>query len=160
MPKQIQSLPRTGNPLQYPCLGNSMQRSLKGHDRAHHEPWDPSWCILASLSGSFYHFDPTPSAPVKLACLLFFKLDHTLPPWGLSSATPSSYHDLCAKVSSLTLPPSQTVTPWDFSGGPVVKTSPSNASRGGGGRFYPWLGSQDPTCLEAKKPKHKTEMML
>ena len=136
----------SGNPLQYPCLGNSMHReasraTVLGHDSAHHEPRDPTWFVLVILCGSFYHFDPTPSALVKLASLLFFKLDHTLPPWGLLSATPSSYRDLCAKVSSLTLPPSQTATPWDFSGGPMVKTSPSNASGGAGGGFYPWLGS-------------------
>ena len=122
----------SGNPLQYPCLGNSMHReasraTVLGHDSAHHEPRDPTWFVLVILCGSFYHFDPTPSALVKLASLLFFKLDHTLPPWGLLSATPSSYRDLCAKVSSLTLAPSQTATPWDFSGGPMVKTSPSNA---------------------------------
>ena len=41
---------------------------------------------------------------------------------------------------------------WDFPGGPVVKTSPSNA--GGMG----WIPG--PTCLVAKKPKHKTEAIL
>ena len=31
---------------------------------------------------------------------------------------------------------------WDFPGCPVVKTSPSNLGRGGGGcGFDPWLGS-------------------
>ena len=29
-----------------------------------------------------------------------------------------------------------------------------------GGRFYPWSGSQDLTCLVAKKPKHKTGAIL
>ena len=39
---------------------------------------------------------------------------------------------------------------WDFPGGPVVKTSPSNA---GDRSSIPW-------CLAAKKPKHKTEAIL
>ena len=46
----------------------------------------------------------------------------------------------------------------DFPGGPVVKTSPSNA---GGAGSIPGRGAKiDPTCLAAKKPKHKTEAIL
>ena len=40
---------------------------------------------------------------------------------------------------------------WDFPGGPVVKTSPSNA--GGEGSIPDW-GTEIPTYLAAKKPKH------
>ena len=45
----------------------------------------------------------------------------------------------------------------DFPGGPMVKTSPSNVGVAG---FYPWSGSYDPTCLVAKKPKHKKNHMI
>ena len=38
----------------------------------------------------------------------------------------------------------------DFPGGPVVRTLPSNIRSCG---FNPWLGSEDPTCLVAKKIK-------
>ena len=51
----------------------------------------------------------------------------------------------------------QEVPCWDFLGSPVVKTLPSNA---GGHRVSSWLGSQDPTCLMAKKPKHKRETIV
>ena len=44
----------------------------------------------------------------------------------------------------------------DFPGGPVVKTSPSNA----GVWVRSLVGELDPTCLTAKKPKHKTETTL
>ena len=40
-----------------------------------------------------------------------------------------------------------------FPGGPVVKTSPSNAQGAGSA---PGWGAKTPTCLAAKKPKHKT----
>ena len=39
-----------------------------------------------------------------------------------------------------TAPITNTVQPWNFPSGPVVKTSPSSR---GGCRFDPWLGSQD-----------------
>ena len=39
----------------------------------------------------------------------------------------------------------------------VVKTL---CSQGRGHRFSPWLGNEDPTCLMAKIPKHKTEGIL
>ena len=42
----------------------------------------------------------------------------------------------------------------DFPSGPVVRASPSNAGGGGHG-FDTWLGSWDPTCLMARKPKHR-----
>ena len=42
-------------------------------------------------------------------------------------------------------------------GGPVVKTSPSNA---GGVSSIPDWGVKNPTCLRARKPKHKAEAML
>ena len=45
----------------------------------------------------------------------------------------------------------------DFPGGPVVRTLPSNIRSCG---FDPWLGSEDPTCLVAKKSKHETETAL
>ena len=45
----------------------------------------------------------------------------------------------------------------DFPGGQVVKTWPSNA---GGAGSIPGRGAKIPTCLEAKKPKHKTEAIL
>ena len=41
----------------------------------------------------------------------------------------------------------------DFPGGLVVNTAFQNK----GCRFNPWLGSEDPTCLEAKNPKHKQQ---
>ena len=39
----------------------------------------------------------------------------------------------------------------------MVKTSPSNV---GGVRSIPDGGTKVPTCLEAEKPKHKTEAIL
>ena len=46
---------------------------------------------------------------------------------------------------------------WDFPGGPVVKTSPSNAAGMG---LIPGWGAKIPTCLMAKEPKRKTEAIL
>ena len=43
----------------------------------------------------------------------------------------------------------------DFADSPVVKTSPSNA-----GNVDSIPGQGDPTCLTAKKPKHKAEVTL
>lgn len=44
----------------------------------------------------------------------------------------------------------------NFTGGPVVKTSPSNAGSAGS-----TLGHKAKVpCLEAKKPNHKTEVIL
>ena len=45
----------------------------------------------------------------------------------------------------------------DFPGGPVVKTSPSNVGSVGS---IPGQGAKIPTCLVAKKPKHRTEAIL
>ena len=45
----------------------------------------------------------------------------------------------------------------DFPGGPVVKTSPSNA--GGVGSIPDW-GAKIPHASGPKKPKHKTEAIL
>ena len=45
----------------------------------------------------------------------------------------------------------------DFSGGPVVKTLPSNA---GGAGSVSGGGTQNPTCLRVIKPKHKIEAIL
>ena len=44
-----------------------------------------------------------------------------------------------------------------FPGGPVVNTSPSNAGSKG---LIPGQGAKIPTCLSAKKPKHKPETIL
>ena len=46
---------------------------------------------------------------------------------------------------------------WDFPGGPVVKTSPSNAKNMGS---IPGWGTKIPTCLVAIRPKYKTEAVL
>ena len=57
----------------------------------------------------------------------------------------------------------QSMRAGNFSGGPVVKTLPSNA-RGAlvhsNARFDLWSESQDPICLLADKLKHKTEAIL
>ena len=45
----------------------------------------------------------------------------------------------------------------DFSGGPVVKTSPSNA---GGAGSTPGRGAKIPHASGPKKPKHKSEAIL
>ena len=45
----------------------------------------------------------------------------------------------------------------DFPGGPVVKTSPSNAGSVGS---IPGLGAKIPHASWPKKPKHKTEAIL
>ena len=45
----------------------------------------------------------------------------------------------------------------NFTGGPVVRTSPSIE---GGVGSIPDGGTKIPTCLEVKKPKHKTEVLL
>ena len=45
----------------------------------------------------------------------------------------------------------------DFTGGPVVKTWPSNA--GGAGSISGW-GAKIPICVAAKKAKQKTEAIL
>ena len=58
------------------------------------------------------------------------------------------------------LPPailSTKIKKWDFPGGPVVKTSPSNTE---GVDLIPDQGSLDPICFRAKISKHKTEAML
>ena len=47
--------------------------------------------------------------------------------------------------------------PRDFPGGPVVKTSPSNA---GGAGSIPGRGAKIPRDLWPKKPKHETETIL
>ena len=44
-----------------------------------------------------------------------------------------------------------------FPGGPVVKTSPSNA---GGVGSIPGLGAKSPRCLATQKAKHKMEATL
>ena len=46
---------------------------------------------------------------------------------------------------------------WDFPGGPVVKTSPSNA---GGVGSIPGRGAKIPHASRPKKPKRKTEAIL
>ena len=46
---------------------------------------------------------------------------------------------------------------WDFSGGPVVKTSPSNASGVG---LIPGWGVKIPLNSWPKKLRHKTEAIL
>ena len=45
----------------------------------------------------------------------------------------------------------------DFPGGPVVKTSPSNA---GGAGLIPGLGAKIPYASWPEKPKRKTEAIL
>ena len=45
----------------------------------------------------------------------------------------------------------------DFPGCPVAKTLPSNAGAVG---LIPGGGDKNPTCLEAKNPKPKTEAIL
>ena len=45
----------------------------------------------------------------------------------------------------------------DFPGDPGVKTLPSNT---GGASVIPVQPAKIPTCLTAKKPKHKTEYCL
>ena len=47
--------------------------------------------------------------------------------------------------------------PWDFPGGPVVKTLPSNA---GGVGSIPGQTARIPHASQPKKPKHKTEDIL
>ena len=46
---------------------------------------------------------------------------------------------------------------WDFPGGPVVKTSPSNA---GGAGLIPGWRAKIPHASWSKKPEHKTEVIL
>ena len=46
---------------------------------------------------------------------------------------------------------------WDFPGGPVAKTSPSNA---GGAGSIPGQGAKIPHASWPKKPKHKTEAIF
>ena len=46
---------------------------------------------------------------------------------------------------------------WGFPGSPVVGTSPSNV---GGMGSIPGGGNKDSTYLEAKKSKHKTQVIL
>ena len=46
---------------------------------------------------------------------------------------------------------------WDFPGGPVVETSPSNASGVG---LIPGRGVKIPLASRPKKPRHKTEAIL
>ena len=46
---------------------------------------------------------------------------------------------------------------WDFPGGPVVETSPSNASGVG---LIPGRGVKIPLASRPKKPRHKTEVIL
>ena len=45
----------------------------------------------------------------------------------------------------------------DFCGGPVVKTSSSNAGSSGS---IPGWGTKIPHASQPKKPKHKTEVIL
>ena len=45
----------------------------------------------------------------------------------------------------------------DLPGSPEIKTWPFNAGSGG---LIPSWGAKIPTCLAAKKPKHKTEAIL
>ena len=47
---------------------------------------------------------------------------------------------------------------WNFLGGPVVKTSPSNA--GSVGSFPSWRAKIPSMCFGSKNPKHKTEATL
>ena len=46
---------------------------------------------------------------------------------------------------------------WDFPGGPVVKTSPSNAGSVG---LIPGQGAKIPHVSQPKNQKHKTEAVL
>ena len=46
------------------------------------------------------------------------------------------------------------MTTWDFPGGPVAETSPSD---GGGTSSSPSWGARDPICLMGKKSEHKQQ---